>query len=96
MKDEIHPSAFLLHPCFLGSGSAAAFVALTVAGQQGNFLPPPFSPPNFGFWIADFGLGAQSKIQNLKSKMGAEMEWRGVTPFPYIRLQSIIVLAIPP
>lgn len=37
----------------------AAFVALTVAGQQGNsraFFPSP------KFWIADFGLGAESKI----------------------------------
>ena len=42
----------------LGSGQwliHAAFVAITVAGQQGIFHSSPF-PTNFGFWIADFGL----------------------------------------
>ncbi len=47
----------------------AAFVALTVAGQQGH---SPLSMPAPPFWIFDcrFWIGIESKIQNLKSKIG--------------------------
>jgi hypothetical protein len=53
------------------SGLTAAFVAITVAGQQGNSPPSPFPVP-----ILDFGLPIldSSKIQNLKSKIGRVRE----------------------
>ncbi len=60
----------------------AAFVALTVAGQQGNSLPPHLPTTNFGFWIADFGLRVQSKIQNRKSKIGGGPGGWVSHPFP--------------
>jgi hypothetical protein len=66
----------------------AAFVALTVAGQQGISRSQP-DHNHFRFSIADFGLGLnlKSKIKNLK--------WPGLArarlhPFPLIRLQPII------
>jgi len=56
----------------------AAFVAITVAGQQGNFPPKPFPVPisDFRFWILD--LKPLSKIGN--PKLGEE--GGGNHPFP--------------
>jgi hypothetical protein len=47
----------------LSSGLRAAFVALTVAGQQGNSRASPFPP------ILDFGLPILDWVLNLKSKI---------------------------
>lgn len=54
----------------------AAFVALTVAGQQGH---SPLSMPAPPFWIFDcqFWIGIESKIQNQKLEVGAG---RGESP----------------
>jgi hypothetical protein len=50
--------------------ACAAFVALTVAGQQGHFPPSPIPLPIFDFGLPIFDWVFQSKIQNLESKIG--------------------------
>jgi hypothetical protein len=63
-----HPSAFILaFRQWLYGGFRIPYSC----GAAGEFPPLPF-PANFGFWIADFGFGAESKIRNLKSGAGKE------------------------
>lgn len=64
------------------SGLFAAFVALTVAGQQRLSPPTAQFPTSFSIYDFGFSIGPESKIGNLKISNEVVWRWLRKSLFP--------------